>query len=261
MNRIEEKFNQLKVKNKKAFIVFITAGFPDLSTTAKLVLSLEKNGVDIIELGVPFSDSLADGPVIQEASLYSLKKKTNLIKILDLVKSLRKDTNLPICLMSYYNPIFCLGDKHFVDEAVAVGVDGVIIPDLPLEEAKEFILYANKKGLTNICFVAPTSSSARIKEISKKAKGFIYYVSLTGVTGKRKNLSADLKVNLAKIKKLTSLPVCVGFGISSAYQAQEVSKISDGVIIGSAIVEKIKENIGRRNLVQRVASFVKSLNV
>ena len=259
MNRIEKKFSQLKVKNKKAFIAFITAGYPDLSTTAKLVLSLEKEGVDIIELGVPFSDPLADGPVIQDASAYSLKKGTNLLKILNLVKKLRKSASLPICLMTYYNPIFCFGERLFVDKAVLAGVDGVIIPDLPLEEAKGFIHYANKAGLANICFVAPTSSSARIKAISKKAKGFIYYVSSTGVTGRRKNLSADLKTNLSKIKKLTSLPVCVGFGISNAHQVREVSKISDGVIIGSAIVEKIKKNIGRRDLVRRVSSFVKSL--
>ena len=261
MNRIDKKFIELKKKNKKAFIVFITAGYPDLSTTAKLVIELEKKGVDIIELGVPFSDPLADGPVIQEASGYSLKKGTNLVKILDLVKKLRKTTSLPICLMSYYNPIFCFWEKRFVDQAVAAGVDGVIIPDLPPEEAEEFIYYANKKGLANICFVAPTSSDARIKAISKATRGFIYYVSLTGVTGSRKSLSADLKTNLARIKKITSKPVCVGFGISNAHQVREVAKISDGVIIGSAIVGKIKENIGRADLVQRVGSFVERLNV
>jgi len=261
MNRIEKKFKQLRIKNKKAFIAFITAGFPDLSTTASLVLSLEKNGVDIVELGVPFSDPLADGPVIQESSAYALKKGTNLLKILNLVKKLRKNTDLPICLMSYYNPIFCFGEKRFIDEAVSVGVDGVIIPDLPFEEAEEFIHYADKCSLANICFVAPTSSIARIKAISKIAKGFIYYVSLIGVTGKRNKLSADLKTNLLKIKKITSLPICVGFGISNADQAKEVSKISDGVIIGSVIVEKIKKNIDQPNLVQKVASFVKSLNV
>ncbi len=261
MNRIEKKFIQLKNNKKKAFIAFITAGFPDLSTTAELVLSLEKNGVDIIELGVPFSDPLADGAVIQYASAYSLKKGTNLFKILSLVKKLRKSTSIPICLMTYYNPVFRFGEKNFIDQAVLSGVDGVIIPDLPPEEAGEFIHYANDSGLANICFVAPTTSSARIKVISKKAKGFIYYVSLTGVTGKRNKLSVDLKTNLAKIKKLTFLPVCVGFGISNAQQAKAVSKISDGVIIGSAIVEKIKKNIGRCNLVERVASFVKTLNV
>ncbi len=261
MNRIDKKFIQLKKRGRKAFVAFITAGYPDLSTTAKLVIELEKRGVDIIELGVPFSDPLADGPVIQEASGYSLKKGTNLLKILDLIKKLRKSTQLPICLMTYYNPVFCLGDRQFTDKAIAAGVDGVIIPDLPPEEAKDFMHYANKKGLANICFVAPTSSCARIKLISKAGKGFIYYVSLTGVTGSRDNLSADLKANLLKIKKLTSKPVCVGFGISSASQVKEVSKISDGVIVGSAIVKKIKENIGRGNLVRRVGSFVERLNV
>jgi tryptophan synthase alpha chain len=256
MNRINKKFIELKQKGKKAFIAFITAGYPNLATTAKLVFELEKRGVDIIELGVPFSDPLADGPVIQEASQYSLRKKTNLVKILDLVKCLRKDTNLPICLMSYYNPIFCFGDKRFVDKAVAGGLDGVIIPDLPPEEAKEFTLYANKKGLANICFLAPTSSPARIKLISKIAKGFIYYVSLTGVTGSRMSLAADLKLNLAKIKKIARIPVCVGFGISNADQLRQVQEISDGVIIGSAIVSKIRENITRKDLVKRVGNFV-----
>ncbi len=261
MNRIDKKFIELKKKNKKAFIAFITAGYPDLATTAKLVLELEKRGVDIIELGVPFSDPLADGPVIQEASIYSLKKKTNLIKILGLVKTLRKDTDLPICLMSYYNPIFCLGDKDFVDKAIAAGVDGVIIPDLPPEEAREFISYANKKGLANICFLAPTSSQIRIKAISKIAKGFIYYVSLTGVTGSRKSLAADLKTNLTKIKKVARIPVCVGFGISNAGQLKQVQEICNGGIIGSAIVNKIRENITRKDLVKRVGNFVERFNV
>jgi tryptophan synthase alpha chain len=261
MNRIDKKFIQLKKQDKKAFIAFITAGYPDLSTTAKLVITLEKNGVDIIELGVPFSDPLADGPIIQEASRYSLKQGTNLVKILDLVKQLRRHTSLPICLMTYYNPVFCFGDKFFVDQAKACGVDGVIIPDLPYEEAREFSRYANQKGLANICFISPTSSEARIKAILKIARGFIYYVSLTGVTGSRKRLDADLKTKLAKIKKLTTKPVCVGFGISGTRQVKEVGKISDGVIMGSAIVAQIKKNMGQRNLVQRVGSFVGRLNV
>lgn len=261
MNRINKKFIELKKKSRKAFIAFITAGYPDLATTAKLVLELGRRGVDIIELGVPFSDPLADGPVIQEASLYSLKKGTNLVKILDLIKSLRKETDLPICLMSYYNPIFCLGDKKFVDKAIASGVDGVIIPDLPPEEAREFICYANKKGLANICFLAPTSSRERIKAISKIARGFIYYVSLTGVTGSRKNLAADLRSNLAKISKVARIPVCVGFGISNPEQLKQVQRICDGGIIGSAIVNKIRENISCKDLVKRVGNFVERFNV
>jgi len=260
MNRIDKKFIQLKNQDKKAFIAFITAGYPDLSTTAKLVIELEKKGTDIIELGVPFSDPLADGPTIQEASGYSLKQGTNLVKILNLVKQLRKHTSLPICLMTYYNPVFCFGEKIFVDKAVAAGVDGVIIPDLPYEEATEFSHYANQKGLANICFISPTSSAERIRAILKVARGFIYYVSLTGVTGSRKSLALDLKIKLSAIKKLTTKPVCVGFGISSARQVKEVCKISDGVIVGSAIVAKIKENMGNRNLVQRVGSFVGDLS-
>ena len=261
MNRIDQKFIQLKKQNKQAFIAFITAGFPNLSTTGKLVLELERGGVDIIELGVPFSDPLADGPVIQEASAYSLKQGTSLVKIFALVKQLRKRTCLPICLMTYYNPVFCFGEKSFVEQAVASGVDGVIIPDLPYEEAREFSRYANQKGLANICFISPTSSLQRIKAILKIARGFIYYVSLTGVTGSRRSLSADLKTRLKLIRKLTLKPICVGFGISDAAQVRQVRKISDGVIIGSAIVEQVKKNIGNRNLVQNVGRFVERLNV
>jgi tryptophan synthase alpha chain len=256
MNRIDKKFIQLKSQNKKALIAFITAGFPNLSTTVNLVIELERKGVDIIELGVPFSDPLADGPIIQEASKYSLEQGTNLVKILDLVKKLRLRTDLPICLMTYYNPVFCFGERHFVAKAAAAGVDGVIIPDLPYEEARDFTHYANQQGLANICFVSPTSSVARIKAVMKVSRGFVYYVSLTGVTGSRKSLSTDLKTRLAVIKKLIRKPVCVGFGISCARQVAQVSKISDGVIIGSAIVAKIKKNIGNPNLVQRVGSFV-----
>ena len=261
MNRIDKKFIQLKKEGRQAFIAFITAGYPDLATTAKLVMELERKGVDIIELGVPFSDPMADGPIIQASSEYSLKKGTNLVKIIDLVRRLRKNTALPICLMTYYNPVFCFGDRRFVDKAVAAGVDGVIIPDLPPEEAREFIRYANNRGLANICFLAPTSSDARIKKISAISRGFIYYVSLTGVTGGRKTIAGDLKTNLAKIKQVTGKPVCVGFGISSASQARQAQRICDGVIVGSAIVKKIKENIGRRDLVKRVGNFVGRLNV
>ena len=157
MTRIDQVFKRLKAKGEKALIPFITAGDPDLATTRALALEIAGRGADILELGVPFSDPLADGPIIQASSEYSLRKGTNLVKIIDLVRKLRKKTALPICLMTYYNPVFCFGDKPFVDKAVAAGVDGVIIPDLPPEEAREFIRYANNRGLANICFLAPTS--------------------------------------------------------------------------------------------------------
>ncbi len=260
MNRIERKFIQLKQQNKKALIAFITAGYPDLVTTGKLVLELKKRNVDIVELGVPFSDPLADGPVIQEASKFALERGVNLSKILKLVKDLRRKTDLPICLMTYYNPVFCFGEKRFIQQATACGVDGVIIPDLPYEEAISFTRLAKRKGLINICFIAPTSSLKRIKAIAKVAQGFIYYVSLAGVTGSRKSLSPDLKTKLAAIKKIVRTPVCAGFGISSFRQVAQVNKIADGAIVGSAIVSKIKAGIGRANLVSRVGNFVGRLN-
>jgi tryptophan synthase alpha chain len=216
--------------------------------------------VDIVELGVPFSDPMADGPMIQEASFEALKKKTHLIDILKMVKRARKTADLPICLMTYYNPIFVFGEEKFVRQAVACGVDGVIVPDLPPEEGRPLISLANKYGLDVICFIAPTTSLKRMEYIVKIARGFIYYVSLTGVTGARKALPADLIKKIKTIKKITEKPVCVGFGVSTGIQVKQVSKIADGVIIGSAIVKIIKENIGRPDLVKRVSNFVKSLS-
>ncbi len=266
MNRIEKKFKELKKAKQKAFVAFITAGYPSLNITGKLVMEFDKSGVDIIELGVPFSDPMADGPVIQEASQEALKKNTHLIDILNLVKRVRKNVNCPLLLMTYYNPIFCFGDDKFIKRAVQSGVDGVIIPDLPPEEGRDFIRKADKSGLNNICFVSPTTSIKRIKFISRIAKGFIYYVSLTGVTGMRTNLPKDLEKNIARIKKHACLagrqaliPLCVGFGVSNRIQVKEVGKIADGVIVGSAIVGKIKENINNPCLVKRVSKFVQGL--
>ncbi|OGX18744.1 MAG: tryptophan synthase subunit alpha, partial [Omnitrophica WOR_2 bacterium RBG_13_44_8b] len=216
-------------------------------------------GVDIVELGVPFSDPLADGPIIQEASLAALKNKVHLIDILNLVKKVRPRVNIPICLMTYYNPIFCFDEKKFVQLGVRCGVDGVIIPDLPPEEGRAFLKIAKVEGLDVICFLSPTSTLKRIKFISKVATGFIYYVSLTGVTGPRKGLSKDLKKNIKLIKKFTRKPVCVGFGVSDRRQVKDIKKIADGVIVGSAIVRKIKDSSGAPDLVKRVAEFVKSL--
>ena len=260
MNRIDRKFQDLKKTGKKAFIAFITAGFPSLSVTEKLIYAFEKKGVDILELGVPFSDPMADGPVIQEASQEALKKNTHLIDILNLVRKVRKNVNMPICLMTYYNPIFCFPDNRFISEAKKSGVDGVIIPDLPPEEGRVFIRVAKKQGLETICFLSPTSSKDRIKLISKAAQGFIYYVSLTGVTGARSKLPEDIRKNINLIKRYTRKPVCVGFGVSTVFQAREIKGIADGVIIGSAIVKKIKENSGSPDLIGRVSDFVASLN-
>jgi tryptophan synthase alpha chain len=260
INRIEKKFRTLKKKSKKAFIVFITAGFPNFEITRRLVLELEKSGADLIELGVPFSDPLADGSVIQESSRVSIESGTNLIKILTLVKSLRRQTQIPICLMTYYNIIFCFGKKRFLSLAQSSGVDGIIIPDLPPEEDRGLILDCRRYNIDTIFFLSPTSPINRIPLINKSSRGFIYYVSLTGVTGPRKQLPADLIRSLKSLKRYTDKPVCVGFGISRPEQVRQINCYADGAIVGSAVIKKIQQNIGKPGLVKRVGRFVRYLS-
>jgi tryptophan synthase alpha chain len=260
MNRIDQRFRELRKEGKKAFIAFITAGYPDLKTTEKFIIAFDKIGVDIIELGIPFSDPMADGPIIQESSQAALDKGINLSQILNLVKRVRSRVSIPICFMSYYNPIFCFGEKKFVEIAQAKGVDGLIIPDLPPEEAATLIRYCRKADLDTVFFLSPTSDLKRIKLVAKFSKGFIYYISLTGVTGPRKNISRNLGRHIKEIKKYTDKSICVGFGISSASGVRKINAVADGVIVGSAIVKKIKENIGKADLVKKVANFVQSLN-
>lgn len=259
VNRIDSKFKELKEKKQKALIAFITAGYPDLKVTEKLVIEFEKAGVDIVELGVPFSDPMADGPEIQNASEEALKNNIRLIDIINLVGRLRRNVSIPILLMTYYNPVFAFKQEKFIKDALKKGVDGVIIPDLPLDEGRDFIRKAERAGICNICFIAPTTSLKRMKMILKLAKGFIYYVSLTGVTGARMALPDDLKENVIKIKRHTQIPVCVGFGVSSRAQVKRIAGFTDGVIVGSAIVSKIRENINSPYLIKRVADFVRSL--
>ena len=260
MNRIEKKFQELKKRNKKAFIVFITAGFPNFEITGRLVLELEKNGADLIELGVPFSDPLADGLVIQESSRLSIESGTNLTKILALVKSLRRQTQIPLCLMTYYNLIFCFGKRRFLNLAHTCGVDGVIIPDLPPEEDKDFISSCARYNIDTIFFLSPTTPPQRIPFINKSSQGFIYYVSLTGVTGARKKLPADLVRNLKMIKRYTNKPICVGFGISRPEQVDAIFKLADGAIVGSAVIKKIQQNLTKPDLVKRVGRFIRYLS-
>ncbi|MCM8797673.1 MAG: tryptophan synthase subunit alpha [Candidatus Omnitrophica bacterium] len=259
MNRIELKFQELKQVKKKAFIVFITAGYPDLKTSKDLVVEFERQGVDIIELGVPFSDPLADGPIIQESSKAALEKNVQLPRILKLVAQLRRSVNIPICLMTYYNPVFCFGEEKFAKVACESGVDGIIIPDLPLEEAVSLRRLTHRYGLDLINFLSPTSSRERIKLAARLSRGFIYYVCLTGVTGVRRNLPKDIKEHLFLIKRYATQPVCVGFGISTHEQVRQISRFSDGVIIGSAVIREIKKNIGRKELVERIGAFVRRL--
>lgn len=257
MNRIDAKFQELKREGKKAFIAFITAGDPSLSMTEKLIYGLERSGADIIELGVPFSDPLADGTTIQRASERALKNKTSLKNIIHLVRKSRRNLSLPIVLMSYFNPIYAYGLKKFVRDARLAGVDGVIVSDMPPEESGEFISHTKPYDFATIFLAAPTSTRRRLALISKSSKGFIYYVSLTGVTGARKDLPKDVANGLRRIKMLTRKPLCVGFGISTPKQTEALCKISDGVIVGSAIVKVIEANLKNRDLPLRFERFVK----
>lgn len=259
MNRIEKKFKQLRREKKKAFVAFVTAGDPSLTTTYKLALEFSRLGVDILELGVPFSDPLADGPTIQAASQRALKNKVNLGDVFKLVRSLRQKTELPIALLTYYNIIYHFGLKDFVKKATLSGVDGVIVPDLPVEEAKDLIKAARKSKLATILLLAPTSNAQRIKNISSNSSGFIYYVSLTGTTGVRKSLPGELIKQVRRIKRITSKPVCVGFGVSNPRQARMIAQVADGVIVGSAIIKVIEKNLGRKDLVAKVANFTRRL--
>ena len=255
MSRIEKRLASLN--GNKALVAFYTAGDPDLSASKDIFEVIEKNGADIIEIGVPFSDPLADGPTIQASSHRSLQKGTTLKKIIQLVADIRKTSELPIILMTSFNPVFVYGKKEFVADAVKAGVDGMIIPDLPPEEAEEFLGIA--EGLDMVFLLAPTSTPARIQQVGKVSKGFIYYISLTGTTGTKEALSAGLKKKVNEIKKTVSLPVLVGFGVSGPEQAKQAAEASDGVIIGSAIVKLIAEHSDPAERDRKLADFLTSI--
>ena len=239
MNRIEQTFKELRKNGRKALIPYIMAGDPDLDATNKYINDLESSGADIIELGVPFSDPLADGPTIQRAAERSLQNGTTLRKVLGLVKKIRKTSEIPLILMTYYNPVFKLGIESFITKAVKAGVDGVIIPDLIPDEAEEFMKLSRQHNLDTIFLLAPTSTDDRIRKVAKASTGFIYYVSITGITGAKLSMGNLMKKNLETIKSTTSKPVAVGFGVSNAKEAASVTSMADGVIIGSAIVKLI----------------------
>jgi len=260
MSRIKNTFKRLKKKGETALISYIMAGDPDLATTKTLILEMEKAGCDIIELGAPFSDPLADGPTIQKAALRSLKHHTGIADVLGLVADVRKTSEIPLIVMTYYNLIFHYGEERFVNDAAAAGLDGLILPDLPPEEAGTLISVSKKAGLDAIFLVAPTSTDERIKLVSKVSQGFVYYVSLTGVTGAKLGAQNSVKDALIRIKAKTDKPVAVGFGISTPDQATQVALWdADGVIVGSALVKVIEENVGTPELVPRAVDFVRAL--
>lgn len=259
MNSVCEKFAELKAKKEKAFIAYITCGDPDLKTTARLVMELERSGVDLVELGMPFSDPLADGPTIQRASERALRQNTTLSGIFTLAKTLKKKITIPLVLLSYYNPLLKFGLGRFVKEAKAAGIEGVIVPDLPPEEGKRLKNLADRQDFALIFLVAPTSTPERIRKIVGDASGFIYCVSLTGVTGARRCLPPGVAAKIREIRKVSEKPVAVGFGISTPGQAVGIARFADGIIVGSAIVRVVEAAARKREVVKKVGGFVRPL--
>ena len=244
LTRISERFKRLRQQGKKAFIPYVMAGDPSLERTREVVLLFEECGADIVELGVPFSDPLADGPTIQRAAERALRNAVTLKKVVSLVRDLRQATQIPLILMTYFNPIFKYGTEDFIKDAASAGADGVIIPDLPPDEAGDFIRLARKAPLDTIFLLAPTSTEDRIKKVSKASSGFIYYVSITGITGANLLFDGSMDLLISNIRKFTDKPIAVGFGVSTPDDAAAIAKISDGVIVGSAIVRILHEKPG-----------------
>ncbi|MCK8828095.1 tryptophan synthase subunit alpha [Natroniella acetigena] len=262
MGRIEDTFTKLQQRNEKALIPFLMAGDPNLELTKELVLAAEENGADLLELGIPYSAPLADGPTIQQAAQRSLAHGTNLTAIFKLVEEIRQESELPLILMGYYNSIFNFGLEEFVKQCAEVGVDGVIIPDLPPEEGAE--LQELSTELDIILLLTSISNQTRIEKVTNLSSGFIYAVSTPGVTGAKEELSTEIEKTVTKIKQFKDIPVAVGFGISSPTHAQQIGEFADGIIVGSAIIKKLEKSLDlleedEEKLIAKVSDFISSL--
>jgi len=256
MARIDDTFSTLRANRKKAFVAYIMAGDPDYNESKELLMGLPEAGVDIIELGLPFTDPMADGPTIQLAGQRALNSGQSLEKTLQMVQDFRSKNNVtPIIIMGYYNPIYSYGVDKFLSKAKLVGVDGLIIVDLPPEEDSELCIPAKNIGLNFIRLATPTTDENRLPAVLKNTSGFVYYVSITGITGVANASSANVSPEISRIKNKTDLPVVVGFGIKTPEAALEMAKVADGVVVGSAIVEKIAQGESNKS----VLGFVKSL--
>lgn len=259
MNRIVGRFAQLKRDGKKGFIVYIGAGDPNVEATRQLGLAFDKAGVDVLELGVPFSDPLADGLVNQLAAQRGLESGTTPVKVLETVAAIRKQSQVPIVLYIYFNLIHKVGMEKFTADAARAGVDGLLVLDLPPEESENYEALMRKAGLCNIYLVAPTTPDDRIELIVKRAAGFIYYISREGVTGMQQKVSDTIASMTTKIRAHTDLPIAIGFGISNPEQAKTVAQYGEAIVVGSAVVNQIAEHGKNSDLIPRVGSFVKSL--
>jgi tryptophan synthase alpha chain len=259
MGRIEKKFNSLREQGEKALIIYLTAGDPSLDVTREIALALDAAGVDCLEIGVPFSDPTADGPIIQAASQRALRNGTTLSAILDMIESMRTVSEIPIVLFGYYNPILSYGTERFAVRAQGAGVDGILVVDLPPEEAQELRQYTDPKNIDFISLIAPTTSTERVRMIASHASGFLYYISITGVTGTAKPQVEDVAKDIKRIRTVTKLPLVVGFGISTPQQASEIAPYADGIVIGSAVVHMIQEHGEKFDLVAHVAYYTKEI--
>ena len=257
--RLDATFERLRARGERALVAYLMAGDPSLAETERLVIEAERRGADVVELGVPFSDPLADGPVVQRAGVRALAAGTSLARVLETIAILRAKVHLPLVLMTYYNPVLAFGLKGFARTAVDAGADGVIVPDLPYEESEPLRAEAEPAGLDVVQMVAPTSPPARVKAIARVSRGFVYVVSLTGVTGERRELPPDLDGQLRMLRLVTTKPVCVGFGVSTPEQVAAVGRVADGVVVGSAIVRAIEQHAGTSGLVGKLGDFIASL--
>jgi len=251
-NRIDALFRTLASERRKGFVAYITAGDPDPALTAPIVIGLERSGADIVELGVPFSDPLAAGVVNQRAAERALQRGVDMGTVLEIVARVRKKSEIPLILFTYLNPIFSYGFEKFASDAACAGVDGVLALDLPPEESAGYERILRARGLHCIFIIAPTTPPQRAKLIARHARGFIYYVSRTGVTGERRALESDVARHVRMIKRVTTLPVAVGFGISTPAQVDAVAKVADAVVVGSALVREIEQHCADRGLVERI---------
>ena len=256
MGRISQTFARLQKAHERALIPYVTAGDPDLEMTKTLVREMVRRGGDLIEIGVPFSDPLADGPIVQRASQRALRGGTTLRTILQAASELRRDVDVPLVLMTYYNPVFRYGEEAFVADALDAGVDGIIVPDLPPEEAQTLMELTADTPLDLIFLAAPTSTSARLALISEASRGFIYYVSRLGTTGVRDRLADDLRMMLEKVRASTSQPIVVGFGVSTPEHVRLVAELADGVVVASAILKLIEDLRDREDRLEHIGDFV-----
>lgn len=258
MQKIRDLFNRLKQQNKKAFIPYLTYGFPNQKNFEEILLAVAGTGVDAIEIGMPFSDPIADGPVIQHSSCLALKNGATLPGLLSTLRRLRKKVNTPFILMSYYNPIFYMEDNSFCRQAEGI-IDALVIPDLLPEEGRDLVAACHRYGIDTVSFIAPTTDPGRFGLIDENSRGFIYYVSVTGTTGSRKKFDNSLYKKIAAVKSKVKAPVCVGFGISTHAQVKKFWRVADGVIVGSAIVRFIGENYKQKNFIAKLKRFITGL--